>query len=231
MTGIIVTIPPTVELPPGNNPNNPASLPPVTYQYALLNIPQTWTAKQTFPLGNIAVNAGDITGVIPSGILPLPTSSTLGGIKSLASASHQFLTQIGTDGSVLQAQPAVSDITDVAWTAYTPTSAFSTPGTSVMGAASGRWKQVGKVVFFTADCTCTTVGTGTGQWVVGLPTAASASNTTVFASGKEVITLGSLLALQGASTTTINAVKYDNTSLALGGNGTRIIFGGAYEAA
>ncbi|MET3968722.1 hypothetical protein [Bradyrhizobium sp. S3.9.1] len=42
--------------------------------------------------------------------MPTPTATTLGGVKSLASASHQFLTQIGTDGTPAQAQPAFSDI-------------------------------------------------------------------------------------------------------------------------
>lgn len=65
MTGIIISTPPTVELPPGSSGGGPTSLPPVTYQYAVLNLPQTWTAKQTFPLGNIAINAGDISGNLP----------------------------------------------------------------------------------------------------------------------------------------------------------------------
>lgn len=60
MSGIIVSTPPTVEVPPGNNASNPSSLPPVTYTYALTNIPQTWGAKQTFPAGNISLHAADI---------------------------------------------------------------------------------------------------------------------------------------------------------------------------
>jgi hypothetical protein len=65
VTGIIVTIPPAVEVQPGNNASNPSSLPPVTYTYAVTNLPQTWTAKQTFPLGNISLNAADVTGNLP----------------------------------------------------------------------------------------------------------------------------------------------------------------------
>jgi hypothetical protein len=63
MAGIIVSTPPTTSLPPSSNPNNPVGLPGVTYQYALLNLPQSWGAKQTFPLGDIALNAADITGL------------------------------------------------------------------------------------------------------------------------------------------------------------------------
>lgn len=58
--GIIVSTPPTIELPPGSSGGGPNVLPPVTYQYAVLNIPQTWTAKQTFAAGNISIDAGDI---------------------------------------------------------------------------------------------------------------------------------------------------------------------------
>lgn len=42
--------------------------------------------------------------------LPNPGASSLGGVNSKASISHNFLTQIGTDGTVSQAQPAFSDI-------------------------------------------------------------------------------------------------------------------------
>lgn len=42
--------------------------------------------------------------------LPFPSPATIGGVNSHALASHQFLTSIGTDGSVTSAQPAFSDI-------------------------------------------------------------------------------------------------------------------------
>lgn len=53
----------------------------------------------------------DIPGTVAPTQLPTPTASTLGGVKSLVSVSHKFLTQIGTDGSVSQAQPDYSDLT------------------------------------------------------------------------------------------------------------------------
>src|SRR5574337_1898836 len=56
-------------------------------------------------------SASDLsTGTLPAARLPNPSATTLGGVKSLASASHKFLTQIGTDGSVSQAQPVSADI-------------------------------------------------------------------------------------------------------------------------
>lgn len=42
--------------------------------------------------------------------LPFPAVSTLGGVKSLAAASNQFLTGLGTDGVLTRAQPAFSNI-------------------------------------------------------------------------------------------------------------------------
>lgn len=70
-TGTITSLPPLVEQPPGQSSSNPAGLPGVTYTVAVLNIAQTWTAKQTFPLGNISLNAADVLGLAAS----LPTST------------------------------------------------------------------------------------------------------------------------------------------------------------
>ena len=67
------------------------------------------TTKQGAFVGD-AVDATALTGTVPAANLPNPTSSTLGGVQSLASASHQFLTSIGTDGIPTKAQPAAGDI-------------------------------------------------------------------------------------------------------------------------
>lgn len=42
--------------------------------------------------------------------LPFPAVSTLGGVFSLAAASNQFLTGLGTDGNFTRAQPAFSNL-------------------------------------------------------------------------------------------------------------------------
>lgn len=44
--------------------------------------------------------------------LPDPTSSTKGGVYSYAAVSNEFLTQIGTDGSVVSAQPSASNLSN-----------------------------------------------------------------------------------------------------------------------
>ena len=41
-----------------------------------------------------------------------PTATTIGGVKSKAAITSNFLTSIGTDGSIGQAQPAASDLSN-----------------------------------------------------------------------------------------------------------------------
>jgi hypothetical protein len=51
--------------------------------------------------------------------IPAPAPATLGGVKSKAAVTHQFLTGIGTDGSVSQAQPTTDDVSEGANLYYT----------------------------------------------------------------------------------------------------------------
>ena len=62
-----------------------------------------------------------VSGTLAAARLPAPTASSLGGVQSKAAVAHQFLTQIGTDGSVSQGQPAASDLTGLAPSATTDT--------------------------------------------------------------------------------------------------------------
>lgn len=55
------------------------------------------------------------------GIIPAPSTTTLGGVNSKAAVTSNFLTAIGTDGSISAAQPAFSDISGVATQAQLPT--------------------------------------------------------------------------------------------------------------
>jgi hypothetical protein len=72
MTGIITSLPPLIAQPPGSASSNPAGLPGVTYTVAVLNIPQTWGAKQTFPAGMISIDAGDVANAAS---LPISTAT------------------------------------------------------------------------------------------------------------------------------------------------------------
>lgn len=53
---------------------------------------------------------GGLTGTYPNPLLANPSSSTLGGVQSIAVVSHNFLTTISTSGVPSQAQPAFTDI-------------------------------------------------------------------------------------------------------------------------
>ena len=55
---------------------------------------------------NTVGNGSSGGGIIP---LPTPTPTTLGGVNSSAAVAHQFLTQIGIDGSISKAQPSIVD--------------------------------------------------------------------------------------------------------------------------
>jgi hypothetical protein len=58
----------------------------------------------------IAKWVADQINALGGGAIPLPTPTTIGGVKSLAAVSHKFLTSIGTDGLPVAAQPAAGDI-------------------------------------------------------------------------------------------------------------------------
>lgn len=53
-------------------------------------------------------------GTAPPSSIPPPTPSTLGGVFSKAAVSNQFLTQVGTDGTISAAQPGFSNLSGVA---------------------------------------------------------------------------------------------------------------------
>lgn len=57
-------------------------------------------------------NAANLTGTAPSSILPVPSSSTLGGVRSYASVSHQWINTISTSGIPSSSQPACADISN-----------------------------------------------------------------------------------------------------------------------
>jgi hypothetical protein len=50
------------------------------------------------------------SGTLPAAQLPVPTNSTLGGVKSLAAVANNFLTSISTAGAPTQARPAAADV-------------------------------------------------------------------------------------------------------------------------
>lgn len=68
------------------------------------------TTATTWVVTPIALNSNTVTGTLPAANLPNPTASTLGGIESYASVSHQWINTISTSGVPASSQPAFSDI-------------------------------------------------------------------------------------------------------------------------
>jgi hypothetical protein len=58
--------------------------------------------------------ATGVTGTLPAANLPTPTASTLGGIESITSASHNWVAYIDRSGVPHQSQPACGDLSNAA---------------------------------------------------------------------------------------------------------------------
>lgn len=72
-----------------------------------------------------ATNASNIaSGTLPPGRLPNPSATTLGGIESFASVSHEWISSISTSGVPNATQPAFSDLTGSVTLNQTPLSAL-----------------------------------------------------------------------------------------------------------
>lgn len=135
------------------------------------------------------------------------------------------LTNAEQDANISTLEASLTAINS-AWGAFTPTvTAASGAFTTVSGA--GRYKQVGKTVYFYILVTITTIGTAGTAINVTLPATAQSAN---FAfSGRENGVTGALLTAWLASTTSLRIQKYDGTFI--GANGHIMAVSGSYEAA
>jgi hypothetical protein len=81
-------------------------------QFALFNGTGTLLKAGGTPAAvAVSGSASDLgTGTLPAARLPNPAATTLGGVKSYASVSHQWLNSISTAGGPASSQPAFTDI-------------------------------------------------------------------------------------------------------------------------
>lgn len=185
----------------------------VTLKNAAANQVPYFTALDKVALLTLGAAAGNLVQLDGSGHLPALDGSALTALNASNLAS----------GTVAVARGGVDQ---AAWTAYTPAVSASA-GTFTTVSAAGRYKQIGKTVFFSVAVTITVNGTAATAVVVGLPVTAQNANFTF--AGRENAVTGSLLVSWMGSTTTMLIQKYDGTYL--GANGYLLVVSGSYEAA
>ena len=81
----------------------------------------------------VDLSGANVTGTLGAAHLPNPGVSSLGGVRSIAAASHQFLTAISTSGIPAQAQPSYADISGLGSMAQQPASAVAITGGTITG--------------------------------------------------------------------------------------------------
>lgn len=145
-----------------------------------------------------ATNAANISsGTLPAGRLPNPSASTLGGVESITTVTHQFLTGISTAGVPSQAQPACGDLSNAAASCSTDATNAANIGSGTLPAArlpNPSASTLGGVQSLAAVTHqfLTSIGTG------GVPTQAQP----LFSDLSGSATCAQLPALTGAVTTT-----------------------------
>lgn len=150
-------------------------------------------------------NAANISsGTLPAARLPNPSAITLGGIESLASVTHQFLTAISTSGVPSQAQPAFGDISGNATNAQLASQTANT----VLGALTATTPSG------LAVPSCSTAASAL-DWTSG--TGFSCNTSITAGSIVSLITAGTNVTITGSGTT---ATPYVIAASGGGGSGT-----------
>ncbi len=154
-------------------------------------------------------NASNISsGTLGAGRLPNPSATTLGGIESLASASHKWLNAISTSGVPAATQPACGDLSDSVASCNTDATNASNIGSGTLNAARlpSTFSIAGPITLSGSNAGTVMLGCAsqsipgtpanaagivgpascTGQHVISLPAAGASASTQVFtATGSE----------------------------------------------
>jgi len=161
---------------------------------------------------NISSNSTSSFVSLTNNVFVSPTSKTLiavavEGSHTLTPSSNTYLNN--TTGSLTT--NFVAENNDFAEQAYTPVVTGSgSDGSGTYTIQYGRWRRIGKIVFFRVELAVSAGHTGTGMIQVGLPTLA------VSALNNETTTVA--LAISGASTTG-GQIGLINPALVVGGKG------------
>lgn len=125
-----------------------------------------------------------------------------------------------------------SDLSGAAWAPYTPVVSSET-GAITTYTASGRYQQIGKIVFLAVDVMITANGTGASAVNITLPVAANITINQALNGAENGTTGKSIHGVIGASSghgsLDMFVRNYDNTYPA--NSGSELILSGTYEAA
>lgn len=140
----------------------------------------------------------------------------------LAPVADKFLRSNGAGSD-----PSWEDsVANTPWTAYTPAVSTGTGTITTLGAVSGRYRQIGSVVFVSISISITTNGTGASFVVASLPVTPV---NVVALSGRENNITAKMIYGSVVAGLNLTITYYDATYP--GADGARLILGGSYEAA
>ena len=146
--------------------------------------------------------------VFPPASLPTPTASTLGGVKSLAAVSHNFLTSITTAGLPVAAQPSSADLSDVSSGTWTPSDASGASLTLTVFV--NTYYKIGKLVYVTFVVIYPSTADTSAAVIGGLP---YSTGPQALCNGFAGVAAGSVLLTAPNNSTTMNVNTIQNTPI------------------
>jgi hypothetical protein len=108
----------------------------------------------------IQASFGNITGTVAASQLPNPTSSTLGGVESLAAVANNFMTGISTSGVPTYSQPSFTNLSGSVAAAQMP--AFTGDVTTTAGTTATTAKGINGTILSGLSTGLLKITTGTG---------------------------------------------------------------------